>query len=59
MDRQRGYICKIIKTFSVIMEQMLLASKIVSMLILGLVTWIIGIVPMVSVRKGNQSDSDI
>ena len=34
------------------MEQMLLASKIVSMLILGLVTWIIGIVPMVSVRKG-------
>ena len=39
-------------TFFVIMEQTLLASKIVSMFILGLLTWIIGIVPMVSVRKG-------
>ena len=35
------------------MDQMLLASKIVSMLCLGLVTWIIGIVPMISVRRGN------
>jgi len=42
------------------MEQMLLASKIVSMLCLGLVTWIIGIVPMISVRRGwlSKKESD-
>ena len=34
------------------MEGFLLASKIVSMLILGLATWIIGLVPMVAVRRG-------
>ena len=33
------------------MEGFLLASKIVSMLILGLATWIIGLVPMVAVRR--------
>ena len=44
VDRQREHI--------IIMEQILLASKIVSMLCLGLLTWIIGIVPLVSVRRG-------
>ena len=34
------------------MEGFLLASKIVSMLILGLASWIIGLVPMVAVRRG-------
>ena len=34
------------------MDGYLLASKIVSMFILGLATWIIGLVPMVAVRRG-------
>ena len=34
------------------MEGFLLASKIVSMFILGLATWIIGLVPMLAVRRG-------
>ena len=51
--RENRFAERIHSSQSVIMEQMLLASKIVSMLILGLVTWIIGIVPMISVRKGN------
>lgn len=42
------------------MESYLLASKIVSMFILGLATWIIGLVPMVAVRRGwiSKKESD-
>jgi len=42
------------------MEGYLLASKIVSMVILGLVTWIIGLVPMIAVKRGwlNKKESE-
>ena len=42
------------------MEAHLLASKIVSMLILGLASWIIGLVPMVAVKRGwlNRKESE-
>jgi len=36
----------------------LLAAKIVSMVSLGLVTWLIGILPLIGVRKGWISDSE-
>ena len=41
---------------------LLLASKIISMVLLGLVTWLIGLVPLVAVRRGwlsrKESDGD-
>jgi len=36
----------------------LLAAQIVSMVCLGLVTWVIGILPLIGVRKGWISDSE-
>ena len=38
----------------VIMADLLLAAQVISMVCLGLVTWLIGVFPLISVRRGEK-----
>ena len=42
----------------VIMADLLLAAQVISMVCLGLVTWLIGVFPLISVRRGEKHNCD-
>ena len=42
----------------VIMADLLLAAQVISMVCLGLVTWLIGVFPLISVRRGEEYNCD-
>ena len=41
-----------------IMADLLLAAQVISMVCLGLVTWLIGVFPLISVRRGEKHNCD-
>ena len=42
----------------VMMADLLLAAQVISMVCLGLVTWLIGVFPLISVRRGEKHNCD-
>ena len=42
----------------VVMADLLLAAQVISMVCLGLVTWLIGVFPLISVRRGEKHNCD-
>ena len=43
----------------VIMADLLLAAQVISMVCLGLVTWLIGVFPLISVRRGEKHNCEV
>ena len=41
------------------MADLLLAAQVISMVCLGLVTWLIGVFPLISVRRGEKHNCEV